>query len=85
MMLGLPTYISATPNGIMELLNRNNIDTSGKHCVVVGRSNIVVTPMSVLMSRNTKPGNSTVTMVHSRSSNMKEICASADILIVAIG
>ena len=85
MMLGLPTYISATPNGIMELLKRNDIDTSGKHCVVVGRSNIVGTPMSVLMSRNTQPGNCTVTMVHSRTQNMKEICASADILIVAIG
>ena len=84
MMLGLPTYISATPNGIMELLKRNDIDTSGKHCVVVGRSNIVGTPMSVLMSRNTQPGNCTVTMVHSRTQNMKEICASADILIVAI-
>ena len=85
MLLGLPTYISATPNGIMELLKRNNIDTSGKHCVVVGRSNIVGTPMSVLMSRNTNPGNATVTLVHSRTKNMKEICASADILIVAIG
>lgn len=85
MMLGLPTYISATPNGIMELLKRNNIDTSGKNCVVVGRSNIVGTPMSVLMSRNSNPGNATVTMVHSRTQNMKEICAQADILIVAIG
>ena len=85
MLLGLPTYISATPNGIMELLKRNNIETSGKHCVVVGRSNIVGTPMSVLMSRNTSPGNATVTLVHSRTKNMKEICASADILIVAIG
>jgi methylenetetrahydrofolate dehydrogenase (NADP+)/methenyltetrahydrofolate cyclohydrolase len=85
MLLGLPTYISATPNGIMELLKRNKIDTSGKHCVVVGRSNIVGTPMSVLMSRNTNPGNATVTLVHSRTANMKEICASADILIVAIG
>lgn len=85
MMLGLPTYISATPNGIMELLKRNNIETAGKHCVVVGRSHIVGTPMSILMSRNTNPGNSTVTLVHSRTPNMKEICASADILIVAIG
>jgi len=85
MMLGLPTYISATPNGIMELLKRNKIETAGKHCVVVGRSHIVGTPMSILMSRNTNPGNSTVTLVHSRTPNMKEICASADILIVAIG
>ncbi len=85
MMLGLPTYISATPNGILELLKRNGIKTAGKHCVVVGRSNIVGTPMSILMSRNAEPGNCTVTMVHSRTQNMKEICASADILIVAIG
>jgi len=85
MCLGLPTFIPATPNGIMELLSRYRIATEGKHCVVVGRSHIVGTPMSVLMSRNTNPGNSTVTMVHSRSKNMKEICRSADILIVAIG
>jgi methylenetetrahydrofolate dehydrogenase (NADP+) / methenyltetrahydrofolate cyclohydrolase len=85
MMLGLPTHISATPNGIVELLKRNNVDTSGKHCVVVGRSNIVGTPMAILMSRNANPGNCTVTVVHSRTANMKEICASADILIVAIG
>jgi methylenetetrahydrofolate dehydrogenase (NADP+)/methenyltetrahydrofolate cyclohydrolase len=85
MMLGLPTYISATPNGIIELLKRNGITTSGKHCVVVGRSNIVGTPMSILMSRNAEPGNCTVTMVHSRTANMQEISASADILIVAIG
>lgn len=85
MMLGLPAYVSATPNGIMQLLRLNKIDTVGKHCVVVGRSNIVGTPMSVLMSRNTNPGNATVTLVHSRTPNMKEVCASADILIVAIG
>jgi len=85
MMLGLPTFISATPNGIVELLKRNNIDTAGKHCVVVGRSNIVGTPMALLMSRNSNPGNCTVTIVHSRTANMKEICRSADILIVAIG
>lgn len=85
MMLGLPAYISATPNGIMELLKRNNIETEGKNCVVLGRSNIVGTPMSILMSRNTNPGNATVTLVHSRTKNMKEVCAEADILIVAIG
>ena len=85
MMLGLPTHISATPNGIVELLKRNNIDTSGKHCVVVGRSNIVGTPMAILMSRNANHGNCTVTVVHSRTANMQEICASADILVVAIG
>lgn len=85
MMLGLPTYISATPNGILELLKRNGIQTAGKHCVVVGRSNIVGTPMSILMSRNAEPGNCTVTLVHSRTRNMQEHCASADILIVAVG
>ncbi len=85
MCLGLPTFISATPNGIMELFKRYDIDTSGKHCVVLGRSNIVGTPMSILMSRNTNPGNATVTIAHSRTQNLKELCASADILIVAIG
>jgi methylenetetrahydrofolate dehydrogenase (NADP+)/methenyltetrahydrofolate cyclohydrolase len=85
MCLGLPTFISATPNGVMELLKRYNIDTSGKHCVVVGRSNIVGTPMSVLMSRNSNPGNATVTLVHSRTPDMAAICRTADILIVAIG
>ena len=85
MMLGLPTFISATPNGILELIRRNGIETAGKHCVVVGRSNIVGTPMALLMSRNSDPGNCTVTLVHSRTKNMKEICRSADILIVAIG
>jgi methylenetetrahydrofolate dehydrogenase (NADP+)/methenyltetrahydrofolate cyclohydrolase len=83
--LGLPTFISATPNGIMELFRRYNIETEGKHCVVLGRSNIVGTPMAVLMSRNTNPGNATVTIAHSRTKNLKELCASADILIVAIG
>ncbi|WP_237134566.1 bifunctional 5,10-methylenetetrahydrofolate dehydrogenase/5,10-methenyltetrahydrofolate cyclohydrolase [Pseudohongiella sp. O18] len=85
MCLSLPTFISATPNGIMELLKRYKVETSGKHCVVVGRSNIVGTPMSILMSRNSNPGNSTVTLVHSRTPNMVEVCRSADILIVAIG
>ena len=85
MCLGMPTFVSATPNGIMELLRRYKVDTEGKHCVVVGRSNIVGTPMSILMSRNSKPGNATVTLVHSRTPNMAEICLSADILIVAIG
>lgn len=85
MCLGLPTFISATPNGVMELLKRYDIDTSGKHCVVVGRSHIVGTPMSILMSRNTQPGNATVTLVHSRTKNMEDICRSADILVVAIG
>jgi len=83
--LGLPTFISATPNGIMELFRRYNIETEGKNCVVLGRSNIVGTPMAVLMSRNTNPGNATVTIAHSRTKNLAELCASADILIVAIG
>ena len=83
--LGLPTYVSATPNGIMELLKRNKITTEGKHCVVLGRSNIVGTPMAILMSRNTDPGNATVTVAHSRTKNLKELCLTADILIVAIG
>lgn len=83
--LGLPTFISATPNGIMELLKRYDIETEGKHCVVLGRSNIVGTPMAILMSRNTTPGNATVTLAHSRTRNLKELCRSADILIVAIG
>ena len=83
--LGLPTFISATPNGIMELLKRYDIKTEGKHCVVLGRSNIVGTPISILMSRNTDPGNATVTLAHSRTKNLIQLCASADILIVAIG
>lgn len=85
MCLGLPTFVSATPHGIMELLKRYKVDTQGKHCVVVGRSNIVGTPMSILMSRNSNPGNATVTLVHSRTPNMAEVCRTADILIVAIG
>jgi methylenetetrahydrofolate dehydrogenase (NADP+) / methenyltetrahydrofolate cyclohydrolase len=83
--LGLPTFISATPNGIMELFRRYSIETEGKNCVVLGRSNIVGTPMAVLMSRNTNPGNATVTIAHSRTKNLAELCRSADILIVAIG
>jgi len=83
--LGLPTFISATPNGIMELLRRYKIETKGKSCVVLGRSNIVGTPMAILMSRNTNPGNATVTLAHSRTKNLTELCANADILIVAIG
>ena len=83
--LGLPTFVSATPNGIMELLKRYKIPTEGKHCVVLGRSNIVGTPIAVLMSRNSNPGNATVTLAHSRTRNLTDLCASADILIVAIG
>ncbi len=85
LVLGFPTFVSATPNGIMELLRRYDIETEGKHCVVLGRSNNVGTPISILMSRNTKPGNATVTLAHSRTRNLAELCRSADILIVAIG
>lgn len=85
MVLGLDTMISATPYGIIELLSRYNIETAGKHCVVLGRSNIVGTPVSILMSRKGEPGNATVTLCHSKSNNIKEITKSADILIVAIG
>ena len=85
MSLGLPTFISATPNGIMELISRYDIETEGKNCVILGRSNIVGTPMAILMSRNKNPGNATVTIAHSRTRNLAELCRSADILIVAIG
>lgn len=85
MVLNLPTYLPATPYGIMQLLERNGIETAGKHCVVMGRSHIVGSPMSILMARNTNPGNATVTIVHSRTKNLKELTLQADILIVAIG
>ena len=83
MVIGLPCFVSATPFGIVELLKRYRIETSGKHCVVVGRSNIVGRPMSILMSQ--KAINSTVTVAHSRTLNLEELCASADILIAALG
>jgi len=85
LVLGLPTFISATPKGIMELLKRYNIETSGKHCVVLGRSNIVGTPMANLLSRNSNPGNCTVTLCHSRTQNLAEFTRAADILVVALG
>lgn len=85
MQLGLPAFISATPAGIMTMLERYKIETMGKHCVVIGRSNIVGTPISILLSRNTNPGNCTVTICHSRTKNLKEICLQADILIAALG
>ena len=85
MSLDLPTYLPATPSGILELLKRYEIKTSGKHCVVIGRSHIVGSPMSSLMSRNNNPGNCTVTLTHSRTRNLKEITKTADILIVALG
>lgn len=85
MALNWPTYISATPYGILELLKRYQIETSGKHCVVIGRSHIVGSPMSILMARNDNPGNCTVTITHSRTKNLGEVAKSADILIVALG
>lgn len=85
MVTGLPTYLPATPAGILELLKRYDIPTQGKHCVVVGRSNIVGTPMSILMSRKEKYADCTVTMCHSRTKNIKDITLQADILIVALG
>jgi len=85
MMLNLPTFLPATPAGIIELLDRYEIETSGKHCVVIGRSHIVGSPMSILMARNTKVGNCTVTLTHSKTQNLEDITRSADILIVALG
>lgn len=82
---GLPAYVSATPQGILEMIKRYDIKTAGKHCVVVGRSQIVGLPMSILMQRNTYPGNCTVTLTHSRTQNLAEICHSADILVAALG
>jgi methylenetetrahydrofolate dehydrogenase (NADP+) / methenyltetrahydrofolate cyclohydrolase len=82
---GLPAYVSATPYGVLELLKRYDIPTSGKHCVVVGRSQIVGLPMSILMQRNAYPGNCTVTLTHSRTHNLKEICLQADIIVAALG
>ena len=82
---GLPAYVSATPQGILEMLKRYDIPTSGKHCVVVGRSQIVGLPMSILMQRNGYPGNCTVTLTHSKTRNLAEICRTADILIAALG
>ncbi len=82
---GLPTYLPATPFGILQMLDRNNIDISGKECVVLGRSNIVGTPISILLSRKASPGNATVVLCHSRTKNVAEHCRRADVLIVALG
>lgn len=83
--LNLPAFLPATPFGILQLFERYNIETAGKHCVVVGRSNIVGAPISIMMGRNAYPGNATVTLTHSRTTNLKELCLQADILIVALG
>jgi methylenetetrahydrofolate dehydrogenase (NADP+)/methenyltetrahydrofolate cyclohydrolase len=83
MVIGLPSFVSATPFGVVELLKRYNIETSGKNCVIVGRSNIVGRPLSILMSH--KSVNATVTVAHSRTKNLEEVCRNADILVAAIG
>lgn len=85
MMRNLPCFIPATPYGILLMLEEYKIETSGKHCVVVGRSNIVGSPMSVLMARNAFPGNCTVTLTHSRTKNLEDVVRSADIVVAAIG
>ena len=85
MVIGLPSYVSATPAGIVELLERYKIEISGKSCVVIGRSNIVGTPLSILLSRKNSHGNATVTLCHSRTPNIAELSSKADIVIVAMG
>ncbi len=85
MSLGLPCFLSATPAGIVELLKRYHIDTQGKHCVILGRSNIVGKPAATLMMQKGNPGDCTVTVCHSRTKNVREICLQADIIIAAMG
>jgi methylenetetrahydrofolate dehydrogenase (NADP+) / methenyltetrahydrofolate cyclohydrolase len=85
MMLNLPTFLPATPYGILQLLQRCNIETSGKHCVVIGRSHIVGSPMSILLARNAKGGNSTVTLCHSRTPDITYFTKQADIIVLALG
>lgn len=85
MSIGLPCYVSATPSGIIELLKRYDIPTAGKNCVVIGRSNIVGKPIASLMMQKGYPGDATVTVCHSRTKNLKEICLQADIIIAALG
>lgn len=85
MVEGLPTFVAATPHGIMLLLEHFKIETKGKHAVVIGRSNIVGRPMSILLSGNTNPGNCTVTICHSHTKNLKEICLQGDIIVAALG
>ncbi len=85
MVQGLPTFVPATPHGIMLLLEHFKVDTKGKHAVVVGRSNIVGRPMSILLSGNSNPGNCTVTICHSQTKNIKEFCLQADIIVAALG
>lgn len=85
MVLGLECFLPATPSGIIELLRHFSIDTAGKHAVVIGRSHIVGTPMSILLSRNSYPGNCTVTLAHSRTKDLASIARQADILVAAVG
>ncbi|MEP7373132.1 MAG: bifunctional methylenetetrahydrofolate dehydrogenase/methenyltetrahydrofolate cyclohydrolase FolD [Chitinophagaceae bacterium] len=85
MVQGLPTFVPATPYGIMLLLQHYKIDTKGKHAIVIGRSNIVGRPMSILLSGNSNPGNCTVTICHSQTKNLKEICLQGDIIVAALG
>ncbi|MDG1262370.1 MAG: bifunctional 5,10-methylene-tetrahydrofolate dehydrogenase/5,10-methylene-tetrahydrofolate cyclohydrolase, partial [Flavobacteriales bacterium] len=85
MVLNLPTFLPATPYGIMQLLERYDVPTQGKHAVVIGRSHIVGSPMSILLSKNGAPGNCTVTLTHSRTKNLEEITKTADIIVVALG
>ena len=85
MALEMPCFLPATPFGILELLERYEVETSGKHVVVIGRSHIVGRPMSILMSQKRKTGNATVTITHSRTANLKEITLQADIIIAALG
>jgi len=85
MVAGLPALLPATPSGIVELLRRYELPTDGKHCVVIGRSNIVGTPVSILLAKNLEPGNCTVTLCHSRTQNLADITRTADILVAALG
>jgi len=85
MVLGQKTFLPATPYGIMLMLEYYKIDTTGMNCVVVGRSNIVGTPISIMLSRNSNPGNATVTLAHSKTRNLQEVCRGADLIIAAIG
>ncbi len=85
MTLGLPSYLPATPMGILQMLERYHIDISGKTCCVIGRSNIVGTPISILLSRKSIPGDGTVMLCHSRTPNIKEIALQADVIVVALG
>ena len=85
MALGLPSFLPATPSGILQLLSYYHIETSGRHCVIIGRSNIVGTPLSILLSRKSTPGNCTVTLCHSSTVGLKELCLQADIIVAALG